>query len=133
MVKKRGKRKKRKTKVKFKRAPSKLPANRVVSANQYLHLQRQIDEMKMVPTRGNRQADYHASQGNPYASASAAQREIIDTLRMTPDIVKDLEKKKQDDRFKDLTDANTKLSREVDQLQQHSRQQAQNDASSHTA
>ena len=45
--KKKGKRKK---KGRFKREPSKLPANRVVSANQYLHLQRQIDEMKMMPT-----------------------------------------------------------------------------------
>jgi hypothetical protein len=109
MVKKKGKRKKRKTKVKFKRAPSKLPANRVVSANQYLHLQRQIDEMKMVPTRGNRQADYHASQGNPYASASAAQREIIDTLRMTPDIMKGFEKKEQDNRYRKLIEEQERL------------------------
>ena len=109
MVKKRGKRKKRKTKMKFRRAPSKLPANRVVSANQYLHLQRQIDEMKMVPTRGNRQADYYASQGNPYASASAAQREIIDTLRMTPDILKGLEKKEQDTRYRKLLEEQERL------------------------
>ena len=113
MVKKRGKRKKKKTKVRFKRAPSKLPANRVVSANQYLHLQRQIDEMKMVPTRGNRQADYYASQGNPYASASAAQREIIDTLRMTPDIMKGLEKKEQDTKFRKLMEEQEKLSEQI--------------------
>ena len=71
--------------------------------------------------------------GQSIQAVSASQMEALDKLRMTPDIVKDLEKKKQDDRFKDLTDSNTKLSREVDQLQQHSRQQAQNDASTHTA
>ena len=90
---KKGKKKVRKKRVRFKREPSKLPANRVVSANQYLHLQRQIDEMKMMPTRANRYADYRASQGNPYMTATVAQREIIDTLRMTPDIQKGLEKK----------------------------------------
>ena len=102
MAKKKGK--KKKTKMKFKRAPSKLPANRVVSANQYLHLQRQIDEMKMMPTRANRYADYRASQGNPYMTATVAQREIIDTLRMTPDIQKGLEKKEYDDRIRKLID-----------------------------
>ena len=70
--------------------------------------------------------------GQSIQAVSASQMEALDKLRMTPDIVKDLEKKKQDDRFKDLTDANTKLSREVENLQQHSRQQAQNDASTHT-
>ena len=71
--------------------------------------------------------------GQSIQAVSASQMEALDKLRMTPDIVKDLEKKKQDDRFKDLTDSNTKLSREVENLQQHSRQQAQNDASNHTA
>ena len=71
--------------------------------------------------------------GQSIQAVSASQMEALDKLRMTPDIVKDLEKKKQDDRFKDLTDANTKLAQQVDHLQQHSRQQAQNDASSHMA
>ena len=69
--------------------------------------------MKMVPTRGNRQADYHASQGNPYASASAAQREIIDTLRMTPDIMKGFEKKEQDNRYRKLMEEQEKLSEQI--------------------
>ena len=147
MVKKRGKRKKRKTKVKFKRAPSKLPANRVVSANQYLHLQRQIDEMKMVPTRGNRQADYHASQGNPYASASAAQREIIDTLRMTPDIMKGFEKKEQDNRYRKLIEEQERLRDQVASItpdlqthrregtpsRQYDRERSSHEASAHTS
>ena len=106
--KKKGKRKK-KTTMKFKREPSKLPANRVVSANQYLHLQRQIDEMKMMPTRANRYADYHASQGNPYMTATVAQREIIDTLRMTPDIRQGLEKKEYEDRIRKLIESNERL------------------------
>ena len=101
--------KKKKKKVRFKRAPSKLPANRVVSANQYLHLQRQIDEMKMMPTRANRYADYRASQGNPYMTATVAQREIIDTLRMTPDIQKGLEKKEYEDRIRKLIESNERL------------------------
>ena len=58
--------------------------------------------------------------------------EALDKMRMTPDIVKDMEKKKQDDRFKELTDTNTKLSRQVDHLEQASRQQTQNEASAHT-
>ena len=106
--KKKGKRKK-KTTMRFKREPSKLPANRVVSANQYLHLQRQIDEMKMMPTRANRYADYHASQGNPYMTATVAQREIIDTLRMTPDIRQGLEKKEYEDRIRKLIESNERL------------------------
>ena len=84
MVKKKGKRKKRKTKVKFKRAPSKLPANRVVSANQYLHLQRQIDEMKMVPTRGNRQADYHAKSINYNSIVASRHRTTLRPIRLKP-------------------------------------------------
>ena len=71
--------------------------------------------------------------GQSLSVVTPTQMEALDKLRMTPDIVKDMEKKKQDDRFKDLTDANTKLAQQVDHLQQHSRQQAQNDASSHTA
>ena len=109
-----GKRKKKK--VRFKREPSKLPANRVVSANQYLHLQRQIDEMKMMPTRANRYADYHASQGNPYITATVAQREIIDTLRMTPDILKGLEKKEQETRYRKLIESHKRLEAKVDLL-----------------
>ena len=50
----------------------------------------------MMPTRANRYADYRASQGNPYMTATVAQREIIDTLQMTPDILKGLEKKEQE-------------------------------------
>ena len=106
---KKGKKKVRKKKVRFKREPSKLPANRVVSANQYLHLQRQIDEMKMMPTRANRYADYRASQGNPYMTATVAQREIIDTLRMTPDIRQGLEKKEYEDRIRKLIESNERL------------------------
>ena len=113
---KKGKKKgrKKKTTMKFKREPSKLPANRVVSASQYLHLQRQIDEMKMMPTRANRYADYHASQGNPYITATVAQREIIDTLRMTPDILKGLEKKEQETRYRKLIESHERLEAKVD-------------------
>jgi len=70
--------------------------------------------------------------GQSISAVTPTQMEALDKLRMTPDIVKDLEKKKQDDRFKDLTDSNTKLAQRVDNLQQHSRQQAQTDASAHT-
>jgi hypothetical protein len=70
--------------------------------------------------------------GQSISAVTPTQMEALDKLRMTPDIVKDLEKKKQDDRFKDLTDSNTKLAQRVDHLQQHSRQQAQTDASTHT-
>ena len=113
---KKGKKKVRKKKVRFKREPSKLPANRVVSANQYLHLQRQIDEMKMMPTRANRYADYHASQGNPYITATVAQREIIDTLRMTPDIRQGLEKKEYENRIRKLIESNERLGSKVELL-----------------
>ena len=70
--------------------------------------------------------------GQSISAVTPSQMEALDKLRMTPDIVKDLEKKKQDNRFKDLTDSNTKLAQRVDHLQQHSRQQAQTDASAHT-
>ena len=70
--------------------------------------------------------------GQSISAVTPTQMEALDKLRMTPDIVKDLEKKKQDDRFKGLTDSNTKLAQRVDHLQQHSRQQAQTDASTHT-
>ena len=70
--------------------------------------------------------------GQSISAVTPSQMEALDKWRMTPDIVKDLEKKKQDDRFKDLTDSNTKLAQQVDHLQQHSRQQAQTDASTHT-
>ena len=70
--------------------------------------------------------------GQSLSVVTPTQMEALDKLRMTPDIVKDMEKKKQDDRFKDLTDSNTRLSREVEQLQQHSRQQSQDEATDHT-
>ena len=70
--------------------------------------------------------------GQSLSVVTPAQMEALDKMRMTPDIVKDMEKKKQDDRFKELTDTNTKLSRQVDHLEQASRQQTQNEASAHT-
>ena len=70
--------------------------------------------------------------GQSLSVVTPTQMEALDKLRMTPDIVKDMEKKKQDDRFKELTDSNTKLSRQVDNLVQYSRQQTQTDASAHT-
>ena len=70
--------------------------------------------------------------GQSLSVVTPTQMEALDKLRMTPDIVKDMEKKKQDDRFKELTDSNTKLSRQVDNLVQYSRQQTQNDVSAHT-
>ena len=70
--------------------------------------------------------------GQSLSVVTPTQMEALDKLRMTPDIVKDMEKKKQDDRYKELTDSNTKLSREVEQLQQHSRQQSQEEATDHT-
>ena len=82
--------------------------------------------------RARRQAQPVAVIGQSVSVVSPAQMEALDKLRMTPDIVKDMEKKKQDDRFKELTDSNTKLSRQVDNLVQYSRQQTQNDASAHT-
>ena len=82
--------------------------------------------------RARRQAQPVAVIGQSVSVVSPAQMEALDKLRMTPDIVKDMEKKKQDDRFKELTDSNTKLSRQVDNLVQYSRQQAQNEASAHT-
>ena len=70
--------------------------------------------------------------GQSLSVVTPTQMEALDKLRMTPDIVKDMEKKKQDDRFKELTDSNTKLSRQVENLVQYSRQQTQTDASAHT-
>ena len=70
--------------------------------------------------------------GQSLSVVTPAQMEALDKMRMTPDIVKDMEKKKQDDRFKELTDSNTKLSRQVENLVQYSRQQTQTDASAHT-
>ena len=52
--------------MKFKRAPSKLPANRVLDSNQYLHLSRRLDEMgglNLGRTRGDRRSDYARSRG----------------------------------------------------------------------
>ena len=68
----------------------------------------------------------------PVSVVTPTQMEALDKMRMIPDMVKDMEKKKQDDRYKELTDSNTKLSREVEQLQQHSRQQSQEEATDHT-
>ena len=65
--------------------------------------------------------------GQSLSVVTPTQMEALDKLRMTPDIVKDMEKKKQDDRFKELTESNTRLSQQVDHLQQHSRQQARED------
>ena len=93
---------------------------------------KKVRKRKAKP-RARRQAQTVAVIGQSLSVVTPTQMEALDKLRMTPDIVKDLEKKKQDDRFRDLTDANTKLAQQVDHLQQHSRQQAQNDASSHTA
>ena len=56
--------------------------------------------------RGSR-AQPVAVIGQSIQAVTPTQMEALDKLRMTPDIVKDLEKKKQDDRFKDLTDSNT--------------------------
>ena len=70
--------------------------------------------------------------GQSLSVVPPTQMEALDKLRMTPDIVKDMEKKKQDDRFKELTDSNTKLSRQVDHLEQVSRTQDRADASAHT-
>ena len=82
--------------------------------------------------RGRRIVQPVAVIGQSLSVVTPTQMEALDKLRMTPDIVKDMEKKKQDDRFKELTDTNTKLSRQVDHLEQASRQQAHNEASAHT-
>ena len=82
--------------------------------------------------RGRRGRQPVAVIGQSLSVVTPTQMEALDKLRMTPDIVKDMEKKKQDDRFKELTDSNTKLSRQVDNLVQYSRQQTQNEASAHT-
>ena len=92
---------------------------------------KKVRKRKAKP-RARRQAQTVAVIGQSLSVVTPTQMEALDKLRMTPDIVKDMEKKKQDDRFKELTDSNTKLSRQVDNLVQYSRQQTQNDASTHT-
>ena len=92
---------------------------------------RKVRKRKANP-RGRRVTQPVAVIGQSLSVVTPTQMEALDKLRMTPDIVKDMEKKKQDDRFKELTDSNTKLSRQVDNLVQYSRQQTQNDASAHT-
>ena len=92
---------------------------------------RKVRKRKANP-RGRRVTQPVAVIGQSLSVVTPTQMEALDKLRMTPDIVKDMEKKKQDDRFKELTESHTKLSQQVDHLQQHSRQQAQTDASAHT-
>ena len=92
---------------------------------------RKVRKRKANP-RGRRVTQPVAVIGQSVSVVSPAQMEALDKLRMTPDIVKDMEKKKQDDRFKELTDTNTKLSRQVDHLEQASRTQDRADASAHT-
>ena len=92
---------------------------------------RKVRKRKANP-RGRRVTQPVAVIGQSLSVVTPTQMEALDKLRMTPDIVKDMEKKKQDDRYKELTDSNTKLSREVEQLQQHSRQQSQEEATDHT-
>ena len=105
--------KKKKRKVKpQKRAPSKLPARRVLKSNQFLHLQRQMDEMKgaaLAKTRGDRAADYIKGQGlHPlvsnvinvgqaggasFQSLNPSEKEALDKMRHEPDILKGIRKK----------------------------------------
>ena len=92
---------------------------------------KKVRKRKAKP-RARRQAQTVAVIGQSLSVVTPTQMEALDKLRMTPDIVKDMEKKKQDDRFKELTDSNTKLSRQVEHLEQASRQQAHNEASAHT-
>lgn len=93
---------------------SKLPANRVVSANQYLHLQRRMDEMqglKLGKTRANRRSDYARSHGivniinvgagtgtasrTGFQSLGAGEKEALDMLRNAPDGLTPAEKRKK--------------------------------------
>ena len=92
---------------------------------------RKVRKRKANP-RGRRVTQPVAVIGQSLSVVTPTQMEALDKLRMTPDIVKDMEKKKQDDRFKELTDSNTKLSRQVDHLEQASRTQDRADASAHT-
>ena len=92
---------------------------------------RKVRKRKAKP-RGRRVTQPVAVIGQSLSVVTPTQMEALDKLRMTPDIVKDMEKKKQDDRFKELTDSNTKLSRQVDHLEQVSRTQDRADASAHT-
>jgi len=106
------KKKKRKVKPQNRRAPSKLPARRVLKSNQFLHLQRQMDEMKgaaLAKTRGDRAADYIKGQGlHPlvsnvinvgqaggasFQSLNPSEKEALDKMRHEPDILKGIRKK----------------------------------------
>ena len=106
--------KKGKKKLRFRRAPSKLPANRVLKSNQYLHIQRQLDELRGAPlakTRGDRGADYVRGQGVPlvsniinvgtepvksFQSLNVSEKEALDKMRHEPDILKGLHRKQVD-------------------------------------
>ena len=112
------KKKGKKKKMRFRRAPSKLPADRVLKSNQYLHIQRQLDELRGAPlakTRGDRGVDYVRGQGLPlvsnvinvgmqqvktYQSLNAAEKEALDRMRDEPDILKGLHKKQVDSALK---------------------------------
>ena len=113
MAKKKGKKKK----MRFRRAPSKLPADRVLKSNQYLHIQRQLDELRGAPlakTRGDRGVDYVRGQGLPlvsnvinvgmqgttYQSLNAAEKEALDDMRHEPDILKGIHRKQVDSALK---------------------------------
>jgi hypothetical protein len=106
--------KRRKAKRRMPMERSKLPANRVVSANQYLHLQRRMDEMqglKLGKTRANRRSDYARSHGivniinvgagtgtasrTGFQSLGAGEKEALDMLRNAPDGLTPAEKRKK--------------------------------------
>ena len=110
--------KKGKKKMRFRRAPSKLPANRVLKSNQYLHIQRQLDELRGAPlakTRGDRGADYVRGQGLPlvsniinvgtkpvksFQSLNVSEKEALDKMRDEPDILKGIHRKQVDSALK---------------------------------
>ena len=111
------KKKGKKKKMRFRRAPSKLPADRVLKSNQYLHIQRQLDELRGAPlakTRGDRGVDYVRGQGLPlvsnvinvgmqgttYQSLNAAEKEALDRMRDEPDILKGIHRKQVDSALK---------------------------------
>ena len=105
---------KAKRKMRFRRAPSKLPADRVLKSNQYLHIQRQLDELRGAPlakTRADRGADYVRGQGVPlvsniinvgtkpvksFQSLNVSEKEALDKMRHEPDILKGLHRKQVD-------------------------------------
>ena len=98
--------KRRKRKMPMER--SRLPANRVVSANQYLHLQRRMDEMQgltLGKTRGDRRSDYARSHGvvnvinvgagTGYQGLSVGEKEALNMLRNAPDGLTPAEQRKK--------------------------------------